>query len=71
MLKITQIDSLSNFKRNTPRFLAALKESGDPLVLTQNGRPVAVIQDASAYEEMVRRAADVKDYAKRLEREKA
>ena len=33
------INSLSNFKRNTPEFLRQLKETGHPVVLTINGKP--------------------------------
>ena len=46
MLDINRdINSLSNFKRNTPEFLRHLKESGHPVVLTINGKAELVVQD--------------------------
>ena len=41
-----EINSLSNFKRNTSEFLEQLKETGKPIVLTINGRAELVVQDA-------------------------
>jgi PHD/YefM family antitoxin component YafN of YafNO toxin-antitoxin module len=46
------IDSLTNFKRQSAAFLKRLKKSGDPMVLTVNGKARVVIQDADAYQEM-------------------
>jgi prevent-host-death family protein len=54
------IDSLSNFKRNTSEFLQKLKKSGDPLVLTINGRAEVVVQDAASYQRLL-------DISERLE----
>lgn len=53
------IDSLTNFKRNTPKAMEHLKASGAPLVLTINGRAELVVQDAAAYQAML----DAKDQA--------
>ena len=39
----SDIDSLSNFKRNTPEFLRQLKETGHPVVLTINGNHTGYI----------------------------
>ena len=47
------IDSLSEFKRNTKAFMARLKKSGNPVVLTINGRAAVVVQDASAFQELI------------------
>lgn len=57
MIKATDIDTLDSFKRNTKAHLARLKKSGDPCVLTVNGKGAVVIQDAAAYEEMMERIA--------------
>ena len=47
MLDITKdIESLTNFKRNTREYLERIKESGHPLVLTVNGKAEVVVQDA-------------------------
>jgi PHD/YefM family antitoxin component YafN of YafNO toxin-antitoxin module len=47
------IDSLSNFKRNTPEFLRQLKETGHPLVLTVNGKAELVVQDTGSYQKLL------------------
>lgn len=47
------IDSLTNFKRNSSKFLRRLRNSGDPLVLTVNGKAEVVVQDADAYQRLL------------------
>ncbi len=62
MLDITNdIDSLSQFKRNTPEFLKRLKSGGRPVVLTINGKAELVVQDAASYQKLL-------DLAERAER---
>ena len=54
MLDISSdIHSLSNFKRNTPEFLRQLKETGNPVVLTINGKAELVVQDTASYQRLV------------------
>lgn len=54
MLNINRdINSLSNFKRNTPEFLRQLKETGHPVVLTINGKAELVVQDAASYQKLI------------------
>ncbi len=48
-----EIDSLSNFKRNTADFLKQLKRSGKPVVLTINGKAELVVQDAASYQQLL------------------
>ena len=47
------INSLSNFKRNTPEFLRQLKKSGHPVVLTINGKAELVVQDTASYQKLI------------------
>ena len=47
------INSLSNFKRNTTAFLRQLKETGQPVVLTLNGKAELVVQDAKSYQKLL------------------
>ncbi len=47
------INSLSEFKRNTPRFIQQMKETGEPVVLTVNGRAEIVVQDAESYQRLL------------------
>jgi prevent-host-death family protein len=50
------IDSLSNFKRNTPEFLRQLRKTGHPVVLTINGKAELVVQDAASFQKLLERA---------------
>src|SRR5665213_2991226 len=62
MLDINRdINSLSNFKRNTPEFLRQLKESGHPVVLTINGKAELVVQDSASYQKLMQRAMDAEE----------
>ncbi len=54
------IHPLTDFKRNTSDFLAQLKSTGQPLVLTINGKAEIVVQDARSYQRLL-------DLAERLE----
>lgn len=47
------INSLSNFKRNTPDFIRQLKETGHPVVLTINGKAELVVQDPASYQRLI------------------
>lgn len=53
------IRSLSDFKRNTSELLDRLKKTGNPLVLTINGKAEVVVQDAEVYQELLERVATV------------
>jgi prevent-host-death family protein len=54
MLDIAKdIQSLSHFKRNTVSVLKQLKASGNPVVLTVNGKAEVVVQDAAAYQRLM------------------
>jgi len=49
------IHPLTDFKRNTSHFLSQLKETGQPLVLTINGKAELVVQDAASYQKLASR----------------
>ena len=49
------IQSLSTFKRNTTEVLRQMKETGEPVVLTVNGKAAMVVQDAAAYQKLLER----------------
>ncbi len=54
MLDISRdIQSLSNFKRNTVEFIEQMKQTGNPLVLTVNGKAELVVQDAVSYQKLL------------------
>jgi prevent-host-death family protein len=49
------INSLSNFKRNTAEFIDRLKTTKSPLVLTINGVSELVVQSAEGYQQLLER----------------
>jgi hypothetical protein len=55
MLDTRQIHSLTDFLRNHKVYVARLKETRMPEVLTVNGRAEVVIQDAESYQELLDR----------------
>jgi prevent-host-death family protein len=54
------IHPLTDFKRRTSDFLQQLRQTGQPLVLTINGKAEVVVQDAHSYQRLL-------DLAERLE----
>ena len=53
------ISPLTEFKRDSARMIARIKESGRPQILTVNGKPSVVVMDAGAWRDM----QDQLDYA--------
>jgi prevent-host-death family protein len=47
------IRSLSDFKRNTSELMDRMEESGEPMVLTVNGKAKLVVQDAASYQKLM------------------
>ena len=47
------IKPISYLKSRSAELLAQLNETHRPVIITQNGEPQAVIQDAESYEKMV------------------
>lgn len=47
------IRSLSDFKRNTVELMERMEESGEPMVLTVNGKAKLVVQDAASYQKLL------------------
>ena len=48
------IQSLSVFKRDTSKFLKQMKKTGQPIVLTVNGKAAAVVHDPDSYQDYLR-----------------
>ena len=53
------IRSLSDFKLNTTELLDRVRKTGNPLVLTINGRAEVIVQDAEAYQLLLDRVETV------------
>jgi prevent-host-death family protein len=56
------ISPLTEFKRDSARMIARIKESGRPQILTVNGKPSVVVMDAGAWQDM----QDQLDYAETI-----
>jgi len=57
------IRSLSDFKRNTSELMERMQESGEPMVLTVNGKAKLVVQHAAPYQKLME-SADYRDTVK-------
>ena len=55
------IHSLTDFKKNTSQFINQLKETGEPVVLTINGRAELVVQDAASYQKLIELAEQAEE----------
>jgi PHD/YefM family antitoxin component YafN of YafNO toxin-antitoxin module len=53
MIALQDIRSLTDFQRNAKSHLRRLKSTGRPEVLTVNGRAELIVQDATAFEDML------------------
>src|SRR6516225_71249 len=50
------VNSLSDFKRKTSKFLDHLKKTGEPVILTVNGKAELIVQDAASYQRLLESA---------------
>jgi prevent-host-death family protein len=53
MLRLTDVRSLTDFKRRTPEAIEEMKRSGRPQILTVNGRAELVVQDVASYQRLL------------------
>jgi len=53
MIKLEDIHSLTDFQRDAKARIRHLKKTGRPTVLIINGKAELIIQDASAYQQML------------------
>src|SRR2546422_6880170 len=70
MIRLTDIRSVTEFKRNTSGVVEQLKKTGRPQILTVNGRAEIVIQDVASYQrllELVERAEAIEGIRRGLE----
>ncbi|MEX2244594.1 MAG: hypothetical protein WD716_12190 [Fimbriimonadaceae bacterium] len=54
-IDLSRISPLTDFLRNHKAHIESLKESGEPEILTVNGRAEAVILSATAFQEMLKK----------------
>ncbi|WP_414545425.1 type II toxin-antitoxin system Phd/YefM family antitoxin [Nostoc sp. CCY0012] len=69
MINLEQIHSLTDFKRNVKQFLERIKATKSPLVLTVNGKAEVIVQDASAFQEMINRLERTEEELRQLKLE--
>jgi prevent-host-death family protein len=65
------IQSLTDFKRNTAELIEKMKRTGHPLVLTVNGKAELVVQDAETYQEIADRLEAIEGVRRGLDDLKA
>lgn len=63
MINVTDIHSLTDFQRRARELIGKAKETRNPLVLTVNGRPEVIVQDAMAYQDLLDRLRELEDLA--------
>jgi len=59
----TKIMPISDLRRKTSDVVAAVREGGDAVYITQHGRPVAVMVDYEHYERLVARLEELSGHA--------
>lgn len=47
------VQTLEDFRQRTPEFLRQIKETGEPIVLTVDGKAELIVQDAMAYRKLL------------------
>ena len=53
MIQLTEIASLTEFKRHSAEVVRRLKDTGQPQILTVNGRAEIVVQDVASYQRLL------------------
>ena len=53
MIDLKEVYSLTDFQRNAKEHVERLRRSGQPHVLTVNGKAAVVVQDAASYQRML------------------
>ena len=61
MINLANIHSVTDFQRNPKGLLGKLKGSGDPVVLTVNGKAEFVVQDAESYQVLLDKVSAAED----------
>jgi PHD/YefM family antitoxin component YafN of YafNO toxin-antitoxin module len=70
MLRFGNIYSLSEFRHNTKDFVAKMKGSGAPIVLTVNGRADIIVWDVNAFQDLLDELEHTKEELAKLKAEK-
>ncbi|MCA9896730.1 MAG: type II toxin-antitoxin system Phd/YefM family antitoxin [Ardenticatenaceae bacterium] len=57
----TKIMPISDLRRQTSQIIQTIRDGGDPIYITQHGRPAAVLVDYEAYENLLAQLEDLSD----------
>ena len=60
MVFLNDIRPLSEFQRNSKTYIRRLAKTGQPEVLTVNGKARVIVQDAIAYQKMIDQMEDAR-----------
>jgi antitoxin YefM len=55
------IQPVTEFRANAAQFIEQVRETGEPVILTQHGRSAAVLLDVASYETMLDELALLRD----------
>lgn len=50
---LRDIITLSEFKKNASKYVKQVQTTGEPIVLTVNGKPAVVVTDVHSYQDMI------------------
>ena len=68
-INLEDIQTLTDFKRNTKEYVERIKATKSPLVLTVNGKAEVVVHEARAFQEMMDRLERVEEELRTLKLE--
>jgi prevent-host-death family protein len=66
MIELTNIYSLTDFKRHAKEFVERIKTTHSPIVLTINGKAEVIVQDAKAFQALCDRVQQAEDELRAL-----
>ncbi len=55
MIKLENIHSLTDFKRNASSYVEQIQQTKSPMVLTVNGEAAVIVQDALSFQDLLDR----------------
>jgi prevent-host-death family protein len=66
MVNLENIHSLTDFKRNASNYVDQVRTTRSPLVLTVNGKAAVVVQDATAFQDLINHCESIETELREL-----
>jgi prevent-host-death family protein len=66
MINLENIHSLTDFKRNASNYVDQVRTTRSPLVLTVNGKAAVVVQDATAFQDLINHCESIETELREL-----